>query len=146
MLCRIPRENKKMNRISKKRIDRPFFSKIRDKSTYFDSDEEFFQSIIEEIENILSSNLKLNDNYKNFTDIPFAYGTRDLQSIDLSNEGISSFRNQCRNMILQLEPRLSDIEFSDITINKEKQSIKIQIICYLKTTNKKFNSEINILI
>ena len=127
-----------------KPIDRPFLSKFTKKSIYFTSKEEFYQSILLEIKNILESRLKLTDDYLKLhqNDIPFSYGTRDLQSLTISTNGLEKFKLHCKNTILQLEPRLQEIDITKIWVDEKNQSLNLKIICYLK--NETFHSELNI--
>ncbi len=110
----------------KKLMDRPFLSKFDKVPAYFLSKEEVYESIIREIKNILEANLK------STTRSPFEYGTKDIQSIETSNSGIEKFKEHCRETILKLEPRLREVEITEINIDKERQEIKIRIIGHLK--------------
>ena len=136
----------KMIKAESEKIDIPFLEKFNSQSVYFKSSNELYKSIIREIENILSSRLKLTDEYLevNFKDVPFYYGTRDLESIEISREGLHNFKSHCKKMILACEPRLKDLEFTKIEVNKEKQNLILNIVCYLKKSNGKFTSEIKI--
>lgn len=141
-----PEESKRM-KIAKTKIDRPFLSKFNNNSVYFNSQDEFYKSIVKEIYYILESNLKLSDEYLklNTCNLPFSYGTRDLQSIETSTEGLINFKIHCKESILKSEPRLSDIEITDISIDKEKQALTLKILCCLKNNNNEtFETEVKL--
>lgn len=124
--------------------DRPFFSKFNSNSACFHSESELFQSILLEIKNILESRLKLTDAdiaiYGD--DLPFFYGIRDLQSIDLSSGWMQKFKIHCQTIILKLEPRLQTIDITKIWIDQKQQCINLKITCHLP--NKKFSSVLHI--
>jgi predicted component of type VI protein secretion system len=65
-------------------------------------------------------------------DYPFSYGTQDLESVNTSSEDLGAFSTMCRKAILHFEPRLADLEISDIKIDRETQTISLDIICYPK--------------
>jgi predicted component of type VI protein secretion system len=127
---------------TKIKIDRPFLEKFTERSIYLTSYDELCKSVINEIGNILSSKLKLNDENSKSFKIPFLYGVRDLQSIGISDDNIENFKRHCEKIILELEPRLSRIEFDKVNVNKEEQSLKVEITCHLKYRNKKFEAVI----
>jgi predicted component of type VI protein secretion system len=128
------------------KIDAPFLDKFNRSSVYISSYEELYDSIIEEISKILSSKLRTPGSYQNIQiiDSPFSYGVRDLQSVGTSTEDLADFKEHCRAMILRFENRISDLEIDDISFDKEKQNLKMNITCVLKHFDKKFTAEIKI--
>ncbi len=116
------------------RLDRPFLDKFFKESTYFQDKREYIDSIIDEISNILSSRLRT---VGGFDDNPFNYGIRDLLSLDFSRDDLTTFKNQCRSIILRLEPRISDLEITSLKVNTEKQALNFEIVCVLKATGDK---------
>jgi predicted component of type VI protein secretion system len=128
------------------KIDAPFLSKFNRQSIYITSETELYQSIIEEIGNILSSKLRVIGDYRNpkVKDSPFCYGVRDLQSIGTSSEEMEEFKLHCRTMILNFEPRIQDIEITKIFLNRETQNLRLDVTCFLKNGNRKFSTEISI--
>jgi predicted component of type VI protein secretion system len=111
------------------RIDRLFLEKFTESSIYLKSEEDFVRSIIHEIGNILSCRL---DSTVPISDSPFSYGTQDLESVNTSAKELSSFGALCRSSILRFEPRLEDLEISDIKIDRETQTLFLDIVCYPK--------------
>ncbi|MDR0630585.1 MAG: GPW/gp25 family protein [Holosporales bacterium] len=129
------------------KLDHSFLSKFNNNQIYINSTDELYKSIMKEIENILSSRLKLSNSYK--TDYPkmnspFSYGVRDLQSIESSQETFEDFKIHCQNTILAFEPRLKNITISDIKINKDILMLFIKITIFLKDTKRVFTTEIMI--
>ena len=121
-----------------KRIDAPFLSKFNEGSIYLKTESELFNSIINEIGNILSTKLKMK-----YTsgDSPFSYGISDLQSLENSEDSLNEFKIQCRKTILQFEPRISDIVISDCSFNGLNQCLEIEISCQLKSSEKIFSTK-----
>ncbi|MDR1475755.1 MAG: hypothetical protein LBI20_00340 [Holosporales bacterium] len=111
------------------KVDRLFLEKFSEDSIYLKSESEFAQSIANEIGNILSCRLGITNHFKDF---PFAYGTKDLESINISSTDLDEFTSICRESILHFESRLKDIEITDIKINGETQTISLEIVCYPK--------------
>ncbi|MDR1289324.1 MAG: GPW/gp25 family protein [Holosporales bacterium] len=103
--------------------------KFTETSIYFKSDRDFVQSIISEIENILSCRL---DPTLPIEESPFSYGTKDLESINTASEDLNAFGSLCRRAILHFEPRLDDLEITDVKIDRETQTISLEIVCYPK--------------
>lgn len=128
------------------RIDRPFFEKLKNKSVYFNDDDEYYRSIIMEIGNIFSSRLKYKDSFldeimdKKSRDIPFLYGIRDFQS--LNNFDTEKFKIQAREIIIRLEPRIIDFEIISLNFNYQLQRLEMNIRCTIKQNNKKINTKI----
>jgi predicted component of type VI protein secretion system len=118
-----------------KKIDREFLAKFQNGTIYLKSKEEIADSIAKEIGNILSSKLGWSQPFMaiNFKDLPLSYGIRDIQSIGTSHTDLENFRVHCREAILNFEPRLRDLEINDVRINKETQSISLEITCYTKS-------------
>lgn len=120
------------------KLDRPFLEKIALGGTYCSNYESYADSIIEEIENILSCRLK---GQGGISENPFRYGIWDLLSQDLSKDELEIFRANCQNVIEELEPRVSNIEISDLNINHLKQAVEFVITCTLKVNNKNIYRE-----
>jgi predicted component of type VI protein secretion system len=133
--------------MAKNNIYAPFLSKFSRESVYIQSDDELYQSIIEEIENILSSRLKIPDDYTTLLseNTPFSYGVRDIQSIGGSNEEFEKLKTHYRDTILRFEPRLLDIEIGKMQIHRDTQTLKIEMTCVVKNSNKKFTTSISTL-
>ena len=127
--------------MTKKRIDAPFLSKFNRDSIYMNPDSELYESIINEIGNILSSKLKTIDRNE---DSPFSYGIRDLQSIDNSEDSLSDFKIHCAKQILRYEPRIEDIYINECSINKMQQTLEIELVCKIKGRNKDLNTKISV--
>jgi predicted component of type VI protein secretion system len=130
------------------RIDSPFLSKFKNSTPlYIKSEEELAQSIMEEIGNILSTKLKLPGKFQDIKDrdSPYAYGVRDLQSVGISPEELDTFKNHCKVAILSYECRLIDIEINNISFDKDRQILMLNIQCTPKQTEKKFAMKINVL-
>lgn len=125
----------------KKRVDSPFLSKFNQDSIYLNSDEELYKSIIDEIGNILSSKLKITNRNE---ESPFAYGIRDLQSIDNSMDRLNDFKNHCIEKILRYEPRIEDLYINECSINKMNQTLEIELICKIKGKDKHLSTKISI--
>lgn len=112
-----------------KRIDVPFLTKFNRNEVFFDNKNALFESIIQEIGNILSTKLKTDSiDY----DSPFSYGVRDLQSLDTSELEIENFKTHCREAILKFEPRLSDVMIQSCTVNHSRQTIELELVCKLR--------------
>lgn len=127
--------------MTEKKIDAPFLSKFNRNSVYFNSDEELYKSIIDEIGNILSSKLKiLNKKEKS----PFGYGIRDLQSIDNSIDCLNDFKINCIEKILYYEPRIEEVYINECIVNKMNQTIEIELICKIKGKNKHLSTKISV--
>ncbi|MDR0744678.1 MAG: GPW/gp25 family protein [Holosporales bacterium] len=122
--------------------DKPLFEKFNSKSVLFDSDQEFLSSILDEIDNIISTRLKLRYE-RGLLDNPFAYGIRDLQSIDISSESLENFKLHCQKAILASEPRITNIEIVDVKVNNENQAILFDMLISLK--DNKFEKKFSII-
>ena len=127
-----------------KKVDLPFLEKFNQDSVYIDSYSVLCQSIVDEIGSILFSKLKISGKYMNFKDVPFSYGIRDIQSINVSYDELRDFKTHCEEAILNLEPRLESIEISDIKLDKEKQVLNLKIICLPKHHKQNFITEIKL--
>lgn len=125
----------------KGKIDAPFLSKFNRNSVYLDSDDEFYQSIIDEIGNILSSKLKIIDKAN---ESPFAYGIKDLQSIDNSIDSLDDFKIHCIKQILRYEPRIDEVFINECVINKMNQTLEIELFCKIKGRNQNLSTKISI--
>lgn len=115
----------------KNKIDRPFFEKFNSASAFFNSENDFYNSIVSEIANILASRLKMKDETLERGENPFLYGIRDFQSLDGSEKSLQKFMLLCQKMILKNEPRISDIEIDKITLNKEQQKIFLEATIFV---------------
>ncbi|MDR1390869.1 MAG: GPW/gp25 family protein [Holosporales bacterium] len=109
-----------------KKAEASFLSKFNRKSVYLDSENEFFESIVEEIGNILSTKLKKLDDRE---ESPFSYGIRDLQSLEISKNSIDEFKIHCCNMILKFEPRISDISVNNYHFDNKSQLLAMEFVC-----------------
>ncbi|MDR0640386.1 MAG: GPW/gp25 family protein [Holosporales bacterium] len=116
------------------RVDREYLAKFQDHPVYLESERDISDSITKEIRNILSTKLGWSHPFMsiNFRDLPVSYGVRDLSSIGTSQAELENFKVHCRAAILNFEPRLCDLEISGIRINKEIQSISIEMICHTR--------------
>jgi predicted component of type VI protein secretion system len=101
------------------------------RSTYCKNYEEYVSSIIDEIENILSCRLKNKENG------PFDYGAPDLLSVGVESNNLEKFKLECQMMIKKLEPRISDIEITNVVPNNNNQTLELTMICVLKETGQK---------
>lgn len=128
------------------KIDRPFFEKFNKHNVYFNSQEEYYLSIVNEIGNILSSRLKISDieinNVGGLADIPFIYGIRDIHSVNTLNT--DEFKAQCRDLVMMFEPRITDFEITSITHNQEIQSLELTVRCVIKKNNKTISTTIKV--
>ena len=124
-----------------RRIDVPFLNKFNRKSPYIKSESELYASIVEEIGNILSTKLKTREVS---TDSPFAYGVRDLQSLEKSDEAINQFKQQCRDTILRFEPRVSDIDILECRFNDLAQTLELEFNCQVPEIGGSFSSKISL--
>ncbi|MDR2074932.1 MAG: hypothetical protein LBP31_01795 [Holosporales bacterium] len=123
---------------SLKKLDRPFLDKIVVRSTYFSNYEEYVSSIIDEIGNILSCRLKNKENSS------FNYGISDILSVGSDNDNLEKFKLECQNIVKKLEPRISDIEITDIDSNNKTQTMELTMVCILKETGQKIYPKITI--
>lgn len=121
-----------------KRVDAPFLSKFNRDSIYLKSENDLFNSIINEIGNILSTKLKTKAASE---DSPFGYGVSDLQSLENSEDSLNEFKLQCRKAILRFEPRIDDVIISNCHFNKLNQCLELEISCQLKNSEKTFSSK-----
>ena len=111
------------------KIDRPFFEKFNN-STFFKDENELHNAISGEIANILSANIRIKGNISDLptTDYnPYAYGTRDLQSLLDVSEMRNEFIEHCRKQILTLEPRIKNCEISNASLDRLRQFVKFDL-------------------
>lgn len=123
--------------INETQIDRPFLDKFSN-STFFRDIEEFYNSIADEIANILSANIRLSGEINKLPTIdinPYAYGTRDLQSLLDATEIRGKFIEHCRRQILRLEPRINSCEISNTSIDHIRQFVSFEITYAIDTVN-----------
>lgn len=112
------------------RFDRSLFEKIADRQTYYKSYEEYKNSVIYELENILSCRLR--DSYRDLKESPYAYGIRDFLSQEISTANLELFKKEIQMIIKALDPRIFNIEIIEIKVNFEKQALEFSIDCVLK--------------
>lgn len=122
-----------------RRIEVPFLSKFNRKSQFFDSQNELLESIIEEIGNILSTKIRS----ENSTELsPFSYGVKDLQSINDAQENLEAYAKECRKAILRLEPRVTNVSITKCQINKQTQTLEMEISCFVPTVKESFSTNV----
>lgn len=122
-----------------RRIEVPFLSKFNRKSQFFDSQNELLESIIEEIGNILSTKIRS----ENSTELsPFSYGAKDLQSINYAQENLEAYAEECRKAILRLEPRVTNVSITKCQINKQTQTLEMEISCFVPTVKESFSTNV----
>lgn len=117
-----------------KRFDRSFLEKISVGETYHGDYESYKMSVINEIGNILSCRLKSEGG---ISENPFSYGIKDLLSQDISKDDLDIFRINCQRIVKELEPRILDIEFTDLKVNARRQVLELAMKCVLKLGNQK---------
>jgi predicted component of type VI protein secretion system len=79
-------------------------------------------------------------NYDGVGKSPFCYGLMNL--ISASHDELEIFKKKCCQAILSLEPRISDIEISEIAVDSEKQEIALDILCIVKLNGEKINRKL----
>ena len=127
-------------------IDRPFFDKFNN-STFFENTNELHNSIASEIANILSANIRISGNLGELPSIeinPYAYGTRDLQSLLDATEIHGAFIEHCRQQILSLEPRISNCEITNTSIDHIRQFVSFDITYTVDRTATSFTVSIQL--
>jgi predicted component of type VI protein secretion system len=122
-------------------VDRAFLDKFKRGSTYCRDYGEYISSIVEEIRNIMSCRLR---SYEGVSENPFCYGLKDIVSVSISHGGFEIFKKECRRSILSLEPRISDIEINEVSIDNEKQEMFIDVSCIIKLNGDKINRKLKL--
>lgn len=136
------------SQINKTSIDRPFLEKFNT-STFFKNTSDLCNSIAVEIANILSSNLRIKGNFSNLPNInvnPYAYGTRDLQSLLTSSIIRREFIEHCQQQILHLEPRIESCEISNTSINHIRQYVRFDVSYTIRNVNDVLTTTITLLV
>jgi predicted component of type VI protein secretion system len=100
-------------------------------STYCDKYEEYVSSVIDEIENILSCRLKSKGSGS------FNYGVFDLLSVGIESGSLEKFRLECQRIIKKLEPRISEVEITNVTPDNNNQTLELTMVCVLRETGRK---------
>jgi predicted component of type VI protein secretion system len=129
--------------VGSKRVECVFFDKVLTQKKYIESEDEYEDTIISEINNILSSRLKLKRGLANAQhENPFMYGIPDIESLDGSQDSLDDFQKRCEKLILSSDPRLSEVKITDVTNDCSKQVIemKIEAICSLNGKKIKFST------
>lgn len=116
------------------KLDRPFLEKMTTAQTYYRDYDSYISSVVDEIGNVLSCRLKEGSGV---SENPFGYGIKDLLSQGISKDGLDMFRISCQRIIKELDPRILDIEITDLKINNTTQSLYLGITCILKPDNRK---------
>jgi predicted component of type VI protein secretion system len=127
--------------------DRCLLSKFSSCDATADSDNSLHASILEEVENILSSRRRLarqDGDACSRAYNPFVYGIIDLQSIDCSKESVEYFKDHCKNAILDLEPRLEYIVIHDINFLHESQQLVMTMTFLPRHAKESFTGEVRI--
>jgi predicted component of type VI protein secretion system len=122
-----------------------FLSKFCADDSVGSSSGDLCKSVIDEIENILSSRLKAVGNYNGShlrSVNPFAYGIVDMQSLDYSRESIESFKKHCRDVILDLEPRLEDVVIHDVRPDQPSRHLVINMTLLLKSSKETYTKDV----
>lgn len=126
------------------KIDRPFFEKFNN-SVFFKDINELHNSISTEIANILSANIRMKGKIPSLstTDAnPYAYGTRDLQSLLDASEVRNEFIKHCKQQILALEPRIKNCEISNTSLDYIRQFVRFKLSYTIKNTEDIFTTTI----
>ncbi len=127
-------------------IDRPFLDKFNN-STFFGNINELHNSIASEIANILSANIRISGNLDELPSIeinPCAYGTRDLQSLLDATEIHGAFIEHCRQQILSLEPRISNCEITNASVDHIRQFVSFDITYSTNKVDTQFTTTIQL--
>lgn len=136
------------SQINKALIDRPFLEKFST-STFFQNTSDLCNSIAVEIANILSSNLRIKGSLSKLPNInvnPYAYGTRDLQSLLTSSIIRREFIEHCKQQILLLEPRIDGCEISNASINHIRQHVRFDVSYIIRNVDDVLTTTVNLLI
>ncbi len=133
-----------MNKYSK--IDRPFFDKFNN-STFFKNENELHNSILTEIANILSANIRIKGNTSELptTDYnPYAYGTRDLQSLSDVSKIRNEFIEHCKQQLLALEPRIKNCEILNVSLDYMRHFLNFDLTYIIADADELFSATVTL--
>ena len=106
-------------------IDRPFFDKFNS-SAIISNIRDLGKSIVQEVDRILNSRLPI-DNATSIKDNPFYYGINEIISIGSDDYLNNVFIPHMKKHILDAEPRINDLDVSNVVIDRFTQTISFNI-------------------